>query len=99
MATHAIRFYYDDAKNGLVKDSAASIHYLGDAGDVNVGNTYSEIKINDDGPRAIAYQCINHPYMGNSITTNATGGSRIWGTSSGVFVDGQIEGTVDGGTY
>lgn len=100
MATHAIRFYYDDAKNGLMNsDSAAFIEYKGTAGDKNVGNTYSQIRIKDNGPRAFAYQCINHPYMGNSVTTNATGGSRIMGSSSGIKVDGTIEGTIDGGVY
>lgn len=100
MATHAIRFYYDDAKNGIMNsDSAAFIEYKGTAGDKNVGNTYSQIRIKDNGPRAFAYQCINHPYMGNSVSTNATGGSRIMGSSSGIKVDGTIEGTIDGGVY
>ena len=96
MLTHDIRFYWDDAKNGLVSDSAADITYVGSAGSPG---SYSQIKVKDYGPRSLAYQCINHPYMGNSINTNTTGGSRMWGTSDGIFVDGLIEGIIDGGTY
>ena len=37
--------------------------------------------------------------MGNSVTTNSTGGGRLLGTSDGIKVDGNIEATIDGGTY
>jgi len=96
MSTHDVRFYYDDERNSLVADSAADIVYSGTAG---VSGAYSQIRVKDYGPRSISYQCLNHPYMGNSVVTNATGGSRIWGTSTGIIVDGNIEGTIDGGTY
>ena len=100
MSTHDLRFYYDDARNGAMNsDSAAFIEYKGASGDKNVGNSYAQIRVKDNGPRAFAYQCINHPYMGNSVTTNATGGSRIIGSTSGIKVDGTIEGTIDGGVY
>ena len=99
MATHDIRFYWDDAKSGLVSDSAADIIYAGTAGNIDVGNSYAQIKVKQDGPRSLAYQCINHPYMGNSLNTNTTGGSRILGTSTGIKVDGDIDGIIDGGTY
>ena len=99
MSTHDIRFYWDDAKSGLVSDSAADIIYAGVAGNIDVGNSYAQIKVKQDGPRSLAYQCINHPYMGNSLNTNTTGGSRILGTSTGIKVDGDIDGIIDGGTY
>lgn len=99
MSTHGIRFYWDDEKSGMLSDSAAEITYVGTAGDKNVGGTYSQIKIKNKGPRTFSYQCINHPYMGNSVTTNSTGGGRLLGTSDGIKVDGNIEATIDGGTY
>ena len=99
MATHDIRFYWDDAKSGLVSDSAADITYTGTAGSKDTGNAWAQIKVKNDGPRSLAYQCINHPYMGNSINTNTTAGSRILGTSSGIKIDGLIEGIIDGGSY
>ena len=59
----------------------------------------AQIKVKDDGPRSFGYQCINHPYMGNLAITNSGVGSRILGTSSGINVDGLIEGIIDGGSY
>ena len=99
MSTHDVRFYYDDAKNGLISDSAATISYVGTAGDKNVGNSYAQIRVHDYGPRTIAYQCLNHPYMGNSANTNTTGGGRVWSTPGGIKVAGLIDGVIDGGTY
>jgi hypothetical protein len=99
MATHDVRFYYDDARNGPLSDSAAKIVYTGTAGDKDVGNTYAQIRVFDYGPRTISYQCLNHPYMGNSANTNTTGGGRIWSTTSGIKVAGDIDATIDGGTY
>ena len=99
MITHDIRFYYDDAKNGILSDSAAKIIYAGTGGNRDVGNTYSQIRVFDYGPRTISYQCLNHPYMGNSANTNTTGGGRMWSTTSGIKVAGDIDATIDGGTY
>ena len=99
MLTHDVRFYYDDARNGPLADSAAKIVYTGTAGDKDVGNTYAQIRVFDYGPRTISYQCLNHPYMGNSANTNTTGGGRMWSTTSGIKVAGDIDATIDGGTY
>ena len=99
MATHDVRFYYDDARNGPLSDSAAKIVYTGTAGDKDVGNTYAQIRVFDYGPRTISYQCLNHPYMGNSANTNTTGGGRMWSTTSGIKIAGDIDATIDGGTY
>jgi len=99
MSTHDIRFYWDDAKSGLVSDSAADIIYAGVAGNIDVGNSYAQIKVKDDGPRSFGYQCLNHPYMGNLAISNSGAGGRIIGTSSGIKVKGNIEGIIDGGTY
>ena len=99
MTTHDVRFYYDDARNGPLSDSAAKIVYTGTAGDKDVGNTYAQIRVFDYGPRTISYQCLNHPYMGNSANTNTTGGGRMWSTTSGIKIAGDIDATIDGGTY
>ncbi len=99
MTSHDIRFYWDNQKSGLLSDSAADIKYIGTAGSIDVGNSYAQIKVKDDGPRSFGYQCINHPYMGNLAITNSGVGSRILGTSSGIKVDGLIEGIIDGGSY
>jgi len=99
MSTHDIRFYFDNERNGSITDSAAKVIYSGSAGDINVGNTWSQIRVHDYGPRTIAYQCLNHPYMGNAANTNTTGGGRIWSTADGVKIEGLIYGTLDGGTY
>jgi len=99
MSTHDIRFYFDNERNGSITDSAAKVIYSGTAGDINVGNTWSQIRVHDYGPRTIAYQCLNHPYMGNAANTNTTGGGRIWSTADGVKIEGLIYGTLDGGTY
>lgn len=37
--------------------------------------------------------------MGNSANTNTTGGGRMWSTTSGIKVAGDIDATIDGGTY
>jgi len=99
MSTHDIRFYWDNQKSGLLSDSAADIKYVGTAGNIDVGNSYAQIKVKDDGPRSFGYQCLNHPYMGNLAITNSGAGARILGTSSGIKVDGNIEAIIDGGTY
>ena len=99
MNSHDVRFYWDNAKSGLLTDSAADITYTGVGGDKDTGNSYSQIKIKDDGPRSFGYQCINHPYMGNLALSNSGAGGRIIGTAEGIKVDGNIEATVDGGVY
>lgn len=103
MSSHDIRFYYDNASYGVgfdfVTDSAADIVYHGTPGSGVPGSSYSQIRVKDDGISGFAYQCVNHPYMGNSVTTNTTAGSRIIGTTTGIKVDGDIEATIDGGTY
>jgi len=99
MDTHDIRFYWDNQKSGLLSDSAADIKYVGTAGSIDVGNSYAQIKVKDDGPRSFGYQCLNHPYMGNLAISNSGAGGRIIGTSSGIKVKGNIEGIIDGGTY
>ena len=61
--------------------------------------SYSQISIDQYTPRTLAYQCLNHPYMGNSFNTNTNAGGRMKGTSTGIAIDGNIEATIDGGTY
>lgn len=102
MSSHDIRFFYDNASygaTGFVTDSAADTVYYGTSGSGVPGSSYSQIRVKDDGISGFAYQCINHQYMGNSVTTNTTAGSRILGTTTGIKVDGDIEATIDGGTY
>ena len=99
MTAHDVRFYWDNAKSGLLSDSAADIIYTGTAGNKDTGNSYAQIKVKDDGSRSFGYQCINHPYMGNLALSNSGAGGRLIGTSSGIKIDGEIEGTVDGGVY
>lgn len=95
MVTHDLRFYYDDARSGSYNDSDV-VYNATAAGTLG---SYSQISIDQYTPRTLAYQCLNHPYMGNSFNTNTNAGGRMKGTSTGIAVDGNIEATIDGGTY
>jgi hypothetical protein len=99
MASHDVRFYYNNSKGGGALTNASKgvdIVYAGTAGQAGA---YSDILIHDDGPSSIAYQCINHPYMGNHITTNSLGTSRIYQTDSSVGIVGNFDANIDGGEF
>ena len=95
MVTHDLRFFYDDARSGTYNDS--DVVYNATA--AGTAGSYSQISIDQYTPRTLAYQCLNHPYMGNSFNTNTNAGGRMKGTSTGIAIDGNIEATIDGGTY
>lgn len=101
MATHDVHLYYDDAKTGMYADSDL-VHPRDSDGIVipaGTAGSYLDVSIDMYTPRNLAYQCHNHPYMGNSLNTNTNAGGRMKGTATGVAIDGTIEGTLDGGEY
>ena len=98
MASHDVRFYYENDKYQILTDSSpgVDITYNGVAG---TAGAYSEILVHDGGPSSLAYQCINHPYMGNHFASNSLALSRLYQTDSAINVVGRLNATIDGGTF
>jgi hypothetical protein len=104
---HDIRFYLDAAKNHLWN---TGVTVFGSAG--NPGS-YIEIVANEATPTLLYYQCINHGYMGNSVSVpsktiytdldittlaNVTANSFVKsGGTSSQFL--KADGSVDSNTY
>ena len=96
---HDVRFFYSNNKaGGWLTDSSQGVDivYNGTAG---TAGAYSSILVHDGGPHTIAYQCINHSYMGNHMGTNSAGLSRIYQTDSAIGIVGNLDATLDGGTF
>ena len=98
MTSHDVRFYYENDKYQMLTDSSpgVDITYNGVAGQAGA---YSEILVHDGGPSSLAYQCINHPYMGNHFASNSLALSRLYQTDSAINVVGRLNATIDGGTF
>lgn len=64
-ATHRLRFYYDAAKTLPYTTGVTTAGTLGQVG------AYTQIVVGDDTPDVLHYQCENHGYMGNAVTTQA----------------------------
>ena len=98
MSSHDVRFYYENDKYQKLTDSSpgVDITYNGVAG---TAGAYSEILVHDGGPSSLAYQCINHPYMGNNFASNSLALSRLYQTDSAINVVGRLNATIDGGTF
>ena len=63
-ATHAINFYATANKTGSLP-AGISVTQTGTAGSAGAN---TQITIADDFDGSIYYQCVNHPYMGNSLS-------------------------------
>ena len=65
--THQLRFYL---KADKTTEYTTGVTFNGNAG---TAGAYTEIAVTDSSPIGLHYQCVNHPYMGNSTQTNANG--------------------------
>ena len=63
-ASHAINFYASANKTGSLP-AGISVTQTGTAGSAGAN---TQINITDDFDGSIYYQCVNHPYMGNSLS-------------------------------
>ena len=68
-SSHQLRFYIDAAR---VTSYTTNVTTNGTAG--NAGS-YTEIVVTDTTPIVLHYQCVNHPYMGNSAGFNSNAAS------------------------
>ena len=64
-AGHQIAFYLEANKTTQYTTGVTTVGTAGQAG------AYTEITITDTTPIVLHYQCINHSYMGNCVTTNS----------------------------
>ncbi|MBT7428024.1 MAG: cadherin repeat domain-containing protein, partial [Betaproteobacteria bacterium] len=78
-ATHAINFYASANKTGSLP-AGISVTQTGTAGSAGAN---TQITIADDFDGSIYYQCVNHPYMGNSLSD---GGLSINGLNGQVVL-------------
>ena len=97
-STHDVRFYYENDKHERLEPSSpgVDITYNGTAGQAGA---YSEILVHDGGPQSLAYQCINHQYMGNHLNSKSLALSRLYQTDSAINVVGTLNAIIDGGTF
>ena len=64
-SSHQILFYYDAAKTIPYVTNVTTNGSAGSAG------SYTQIVVTDTTPIVLHYQCVNHPYMGNSAQFNS----------------------------
>tara|TARA_Y100001980_G_C14554316_1_gene340821 strand:- start:1099 stop:3141 length:2043 start_codon:yes stop_codon:yes gene_type:complete len=64
-AGHQIAFYLEANKTTQYTTGVTTVGTPGQAG------AYTEITVTDTTPTILHYQCVNHSYMGNCVTTNS----------------------------
>ena len=64
-AGHQIAFYLEANKTTQYTTGVTTVGTAGQAG------AYTEITVTDTTPIVLHYQCVNHSYMGNCVTTNS----------------------------
>ena len=83
-ANHPLAFYLDRNKATLYTNNISTIGTPGTAG------AYTEIKVDENTPTTLYYQCANHNLMGDSIRTNSDIYSDYFGYSTSLSSNGNV---------
>jgi len=81
--SHPLKFYLEADKTTLYSTG------------VTFDNAYTEIAVTDSTPQVLHYQCTNHAYMGNAVSTNS---NAVVSTSAAIFKSGLVEKYENAGT-
>jgi len=81
--SHPLKFYLEADKTTLYSTG------------VTFDNAYTEIAVTDSTPQVLHYQCTNHAYMGNAVSTNS---NAVVPTSAAIFKAGLVEKYESAGT-